>query len=143
MTDDEARSFGNAHIAGQGAVGIDPSKIGKERKRYASLVKNRRMNEGVTATESFTDPYDLVDGKYQLNSWTHSRNMDPSRGTTSIRNPLTDEVEQVPYAERKLYRNAYAGMLGYDYISQQLEDLQAEFRKQLNESADKAYDQLD
>lgn len=130
-------------MAGQGAVGISPDDIADHRKDYDSLIKHRRMNDGVTADGSYTDPYRLVDGEYRLNSWTHARNMDPSRGTHSIKNPLTGENEDVRYEDRNLYRNAYAGMIGYDYISQQLKDLQSEFRDQLSESADKAYDAID
>ena len=130
-------------IAGRGAVGINPADIADHRKDYDSLMRNRRMNSGVTADGSYSDPYDLVDGEYRLNSWTHNKNMDPSRGTHSIKNPLTGELEQVPYEDRNLYRSAYAGMIGYDYISDQLRSLQEEFREQLEDSADKAYDAID
>lgn len=108
------------------------------REAYNATVAGRDMANGHTDAGGTISPW-MEDGS--INPWIHARNMDPYRGDVEITN-FKGEKEVVPFwlADRK--SSANLGLIGFEEITDQLDELQRRFSDDLSQQTELGYRNL-
>lgn len=124
------------------ASDIRPSQISKARDAYNTMVSGRPTASGITDAGGSVDPFDKQhDGSYSLNPWTHASNMDPYRGNVAVKN-YKGETESVPYWQADRTFSANLGLIGFQDITTQLQEMAAGFTEGLNKMTEYGYQNL-
>ncbi len=121
---------------------IAPNQIAAARDQYDTLTKGRGLGSGISNDGTYTDPFDKGhDGSYSVNPWTHADNQNPWRGNVTLKDHNGKNQTVAGWqADRQFSANL--GLTGFQDITNQLNQLQANFSKQLGKTSDQGWANL-
>jgi hypothetical protein len=121
---------------------VPEDEIEQTRQTYNSTVTGRPTASGITDAGGAVDPYQrMSDGSYELNPIIHARNMDPYRGDVTFTN-YKGEKETVPFWQADRAFSANLGLIGFQDITDQLNELTENFSDSLAQQTEIGYRNL-